>query len=167
MAAWSTSWWRPKARHPRCDLVALCLVGSTQAGTHTIEGDVVGITDGDAITLLDADNCQHTIRLDGIDAPEGKQPFGAASKRSLSRMAYNREAVAECSKTDRYGSDVRRVLVGGIDVCLEQLRAGMAWLFTRYANELQRGRSERYADMEARAERRGLCADREPVAPWE
>ena len=56
----------------RC-ITAICLVGlvaSTHAGTHQIEGRIVGMTDGDTITLLDTDNRQHKIRLDGIDAPE-------------------------------------------------------------------------------------------------
>ena len=85
-------------------LIALCLVGlvgSTHASTHQIEGRVVGITDGDTITLLDADKRQHKIRLDGIDAPELGQPFGRASKQHLAELLANREAVAECSKIDR------------------------------------------------------------------
>lgn len=47
-----------------------------------------------------------------------KQPFGSASRRHLSDLAFNREAHADCSKTDRYGREVCRVLVDGVDVCL-------------------------------------------------
>jgi endonuclease YncB( thermonuclease family) len=36
----------------------------------------VGVTDGDTITLLDADNSQHKIRLDGIDSPSWGNRFG-------------------------------------------------------------------------------------------
>jgi endonuclease YncB( thermonuclease family) len=79
-------------------VVLLCLAGSTAACGGTIEGRIVGVHDGDSITLLDAENRQHKIRLDGIDAPELGQPFGRAAKRHLA----NRMAVAECSKTDRY-----------------------------------------------------------------
>ena len=39
-------------------------------------GKVVGISDGDTITVLDEGNTQHKIRLSGIDAPEKNQPFG-------------------------------------------------------------------------------------------
>ena len=62
----------PKVGHPKRWITALCLVGlvaSTHAGTHQIEGRIVGVHDGDSITLLDVDNRQHKIRLDGIDAP--------------------------------------------------------------------------------------------------
>jgi endonuclease YncB( thermonuclease family) len=153
-------------------ITSLCLVGlvaSTHAGTHTIEGRIVGVTDGDTITLLDADKRQHKIRLDGIDAPESGQPFGRASKRNLSDLAFNQGAVAECSKVDRYGREVCRVLVDGADVCLAQIQAGMAWYFRRYAKELPPDRREQYADAEAQAktERRGLWGDAAPVPPWE
>lgn len=153
-------------------ITALCLVGlvaSTHAGTHQIKGRIVGVADGDTITMLDVDNRQHKIRLDGIDAPELGQPFGRASKQHLAELLANREAVAECSKTDRYRREVCRVLVGGADAGLEQVRAGLAWFFRRYAKELPSDRRQQYADIEAQvqAERRGLWADAEPVAPWD
>lgn len=73
------------AAHKYRWITALCLVGlvaSTHAGTHTIEGRIVGVSDGDTITLLDVDNRQHKIRLDGIDAPERGQQFGEPPQRS-------------------------------------------------------------------------------------
>jgi endonuclease YncB( thermonuclease family) len=50
------------------------------AHSDTLQGHVVGVTEGDTITLLDATNTQHKIRVAGIDAPEKKQPFGQRSK---------------------------------------------------------------------------------------
>ena len=72
-----------------------------------------------------------------------------------------REAVAECSKTDRYRREVCKVLVNGADAGLEQIRAGMAWYFRRYGKELPPARRQQYADMEAQAlaEQRGLWVD--------
>lgn len=162
----------PQAGHPRRGITALCLVGlvaSTHAGTHQIEGRIVGVHDGDTITLLDVNNRQHKIRLNGIDAPELWQPFGRASKQHLAELLTNREAAAECSKTDRYRREVCRVLTGGADAGLEQIRAGMAWYFRRYAKELPPDRRHQYADMEAQAqaERHGLWADAKPVPPWD
>ena len=168
----SHSWSPPKAGRPIRWITALCLVGlvaSTKAGTHQIEGRTVGVSDGDSITLLDAENRQHKIRLDGIDAPESGQPFGRASKQHLAELLANRQAVAECSKTDRYRREVCRVLVGGADAGLEQVRAGLARFFRRYAKELPPNRRQQHSDMEAQAkgERRGLWANSEPVAPWD
>lgn len=145
------------------------LAAGAQAGTHRIESRIVGVTDGATITLLDAERRQHKIRLDGIDAPELGRPFGRAAKQHMADLVANREAVAKCHKTDRYGRNVCRVLVDGADPGLEQIRAGMAWYFRRYANKLPRDRRERYSGAEAqvREARHGLWADAEPVPPWE
>ena len=61
------------------------------------------------------------------------------------------------------------MLVGGADAGLAQIRAGMAWCFRRYAKELPIDRRQQYANPEAQAqaERRGLWADNEPMAPWD
>jgi len=55
----------------------------------TLQGKVVGVADGDTITVLDATNTQHKIRMQGIDAPEKAQPFGQKSQQSLSQMVQN------------------------------------------------------------------------------
>ena len=127
------------------------------------------VTDGDTITLLDVENRQHKIRLDGIDAPELGQPFGRASKQHLAELLASREAAAECSKIGRYRREVCRVMVGGADAGLAQVRAKMAWFFRRYAKELPRDRHQQHADAEAqaRADRRGLWANADPVPPWD
>lgn len=35
-----------------------------------LTGIVVGVADGDTVTVLDADKAQHKVRVAGIDAPE-------------------------------------------------------------------------------------------------
>ena len=55
-------------------LVALLVTGPVCA--EVLVGQVVGVTDGDTITLLDADKVQHKIQVAGIEASEKKQPFG-------------------------------------------------------------------------------------------
>jgi len=37
------------------------MVGGTQAGTHTIEGSIVGVGDGDCLTLLDFNKSQRKM----------------------------------------------------------------------------------------------------------
>jgi endonuclease YncB( thermonuclease family) len=147
-------------------LIVACTAG--HAGT-VITGRVVGIADGDTLTMLDADQRQHIIRLDGIDAPEKAQAFGQASKGHLSDLAIGRDAVAECHKVDRYRRSVCRVTVDDADLCLAQLRAGLAWVFTRYAHELTAQRRADYNDAEsvARREQKGLWRDEAPLPPWE
>ncbi|NDE25913.1 MAG: nuclease, partial [Betaproteobacteria bacterium] len=52
----------------------LLLAGALNAAT--LQGKVIGVADGDTLTLLDAQKNQHKIRLQGIDAPEKVQAFG-------------------------------------------------------------------------------------------
>ncbi len=49
------------------------------------------------------------------------------------------------------------------DANVEQVRRGMAWVFDRYVTD----RSLYAVQDEARAARRGLWADPDPVPPWE
>ena len=69
---------------------------------ETLVGKVVEVTDGDTLKLL-VDEKQHTIRLDGIDAPEGKQPGGDQSTEALSKMVLDKTVKVLVRGTDRYG----------------------------------------------------------------
>ena len=153
-------------------ITALCLVGlvgSTQAGAYTIAGRVVDVADGDTITILDAQNRQHKVRLNGIDSPEMGQPFGRASKKHLSDLLAGSQVVADCGKTDRFGREVCLVRVGEVVAGLEQVKAGMAWYFRRYANEMAPARREHLdtAETDARTDGKGLWAESGPVPPWD
>ena len=132
-------------------------------------GDVVAVADGDTITVLDAGKVQHKIRLTGIDAPEKKQPFGNRSKQSLSDMVFNKTVTVESDKRDRYGRELGKVLAGGKDVNLEQVRAGFAWHYKAYERTQPANDRQAYAaaENEAKAAKRGLWVDADPTPPWE
>jgi len=49
---------------------------------ETLTGRVVGIADGDTLTLLDSSNRQHRIRLSGIDAPRRSNPLATSANRT-------------------------------------------------------------------------------------
>ena len=71
--------------------------------TQTFEGKVVGVTDGDTITILDANNQQKKCRLANIDAPETRgQAFGQAAKAHLSEKIFGKHVVIESSGLDGY-----------------------------------------------------------------
>jgi endonuclease YncB( thermonuclease family) len=135
----------------------------------TLEGRVVGVSDGDTVTVLTAENRQFKIRLSGIDAPEKKQPFGTFAKETLSRQLFGHAVVVEWTKTDRYGRIVGKVEVDGVDANLEQVREGSAWVYTQYLGELPIADRKRYVEAErlAKAEHRGLWRDRNPEPPWQ
>ena len=148
---------------------ALLAVFVCDARAATLEGRVVGVSDGDTVTVLTAENRQFKIRLSGIDAPEKKQPFGAHAKETLARQLFGQPVVVEWSKTDRYGRILGKVEVDGVDANLEQVREGSAWVYTQYLRELPVEDRKLYLEAErlAKAERRGLWRDEQPEPPWQ
>jgi endonuclease YncB( thermonuclease family) len=133
-----------------------------------LEGRVVGVHDGDTVTLLDGARVQHRIRIAGIDAPERGQPFGTAARESLAHLVYGKRVAAHCHKRDRYGRDVCALFVEAQDVGLEQVRIGLAWWYRAYAREQSLADRASYeaAEAEARSAGRGLWRDPSPQAPW-
>ena len=139
------------------------------ANAGVISGRVVGVADGDTVTLLESDHTQHKIRISGIDAPEKKQPFGERSKANMSALAFGKDAEAECNKKDRYKRDVCIVRVSGRDVGLEQIKAGLAWWYREYSREQtpQERRDYEQAETAAKASGLALWSDPMPQPPWE
>lgn len=147
----------------------MILQGHPVRAADSLKGRVVGVSDGDTITVLDAGNRQYKIRLAGIDAPESHQAFGQKSKANLSALVFNRQVVAQCTKTDKYRREICKVLVDDIDANLEQVRTGMAWWYRHYAKEQSRQDQEAYeaAEFNAKIRRTGLWADKNPMPPWD
>jgi endonuclease YncB( thermonuclease family) len=136
------------------------------SGAHAappFSGRVVGVHDGDTLTVLTAENASIRIRLAEIDAPELHQPFGQQSKQSLSDLCFGQQAGVAPVTTDRYGRTVARVSCQGKDASLHQVEAGLAWAYTKY----QTDPAIPAAETVAHAARRGLWADPDPVPPWQ
>ena len=155
-------------RHRLFALLLLLLI-SARVPAETLTGRIIGVSDGDTLTLLDAEQIPHKIRIAGIDAPEKKQPFGEKAKTSLSALAYNRTAEADCRKIDRYRRNVCVVFVGGKDIGLEQIKAGMAWWYQQYSKEQTKQERIDYEQAEflARRHRYGLWNSKNPMPPWD
>ena len=150
-------------------LATLLLFLAGNLNATTLQGKVVHVADGDTITVLDATNTQHKIRLQGIDAPEKAQAFGQKSKQSLHQLVHSKQVRVEFQKKDKYGRAVGKVVYNGTDVCLEQIKLGMAWHYKQYASEQSKEDQELYAQAELTARTRafGLWKDNQPSPPWE
>ena len=142
-------------------MLALFVMLSFSLFSGEIAGRVVRIADGDTITILDATNAQHKIRLQGIDAPEKKQAFGNASRKHLSSLVAGKNVSVKYTKRDKYGRILGTVFADGKDVNLEMLKAGLAWHYKRFDS------TPAYAQAEAaaRAARLGLWQDKSPIEP--
>jgi len=136
---------------------------------QTIIGKVVGVSDGDTITVLDADKRQHKIRLEGIDEPESSQDFGSRAKQSLSDLVFGKTVTVISSKKDRFGRTLGKVMLDGRNINLEQINRGFAWFYVHYATEMKPEDATAYdqAEAQARNEKRGLWADSSPTPPWD
>lgn len=149
---------------PRLVVLALALLASP-AAAEVVRGVVVGISDGDTMTLLTAGSVPVRIRLAEIDAPElHGQPYGQAAKAALSRLAFGRPALADVVTSDQYGRRVAVVDVDGVNINAAMVKQGLASAYLRYETD------PAYSRLEAEARRRklGLWSGqgRPPVEPW-
>lgn len=147
-------------------VIVLLLLTWSQASSaiaQTVTGKVVGIADGDTLTLLTPERTQLKVRLDGIDAPENGQEFSAASKRALSDLTAGKTVTLQVSGTDRYQRTLGTVFADDQNVNLAMVRAGFAWHYVKYSDDHDLAAAERAA----RAESRGLWAGFNPIAPWD
>ncbi len=136
---------------------------------ETLVGQVVAVSDGDTIKVLDDTKKLFVIRLMGIDAPEKAQPYGQRSKQSLSDLVFHDRVEVQWTKQDRYSRLIGKVLrADGADVCLEQLIRGMAWHYKQYAKDQLVEDRLKYgqAELAAREAQIGLWADVAPTPPW-
>lgn len=141
-----------------------------QVQAAQLQGKVVGVTDGDTITLLDADLTKHSVRLTGIDAPEKRQPFGQVSKQSLSSLVFGKTVTVTYDKQDRYGRILGRVgTPDGQNANLQQIQKGMAWHYKHYERDQSPNERRDYAEAERVAQQRkaGLWVDKNPTPPWD
>jgi len=143
--------------------VVVLLAGSLSWAAE-FTGKVVGVTDGDTVSVMHADKAEE-VRLWGIDAPESNQAFGTKAKQAASTLCFGKVVTVTVKDTDRYGRTVGDVVLpDGKRLSRELILAGMGWWYNKYApkdSELQR------AEEEAQKKKRGLWADKAPVPPWE
>ncbi|MBE9610167.1 thermonuclease family protein [Chitinilyticum litopenaei] len=135
-----------------------------------LQGEVVGVSDGDTVTLLGEGRVEYKLRLAYIDSPEKKQAFGQQAKKSLSDMVYRQQIEATITDVDRYGRGVAELRLNGRYVNLEQVAAGYAWVYRQYAKkDLSAGELREFvaAEEAAKAAQRGLWQDGSPTPPWQ
>ena len=146
-----------------------CLLSAISLALHAevLVGKVVGVSDGDTITVLDATKTEHKVRLMGIDAPEKSQDFGNQSKGALSNYIYKHEVNVKYKKLDKYKRKVGKVIFEGKDICLQMIADGMAWHYKDYEKEQSKTDRDLYSqeELKARNEKRGLWQTGNAIEP--
>jgi len=124
---------------------------------------VIAIKDGDTIELL-KDGQPLRVRLLGVDAPEKNQDFGTRSRQFTSDLSFNKYVNLVVDGKDRYGRTVGSIILpDGRTLNQELVRNGFAWHYKAYSKDEELARLEE----EARSEKRGLWAGKNPTAPWD
>jgi len=141
--------------------IGLLISASTSFGQDSFR--VVGIHDGDSITVLSVEKKQIKIRLEGIDAPELKQAFGSRAKEHLSSLIMGKDVTLIVKGEDLYKRTLSKILLDSQDVNLSMVRDGFAWHYSKYSKD------KKFAEAEAQAKikKKGLWIDQDPVPPWD
>ena len=145
--------------------VAVFFAAASAFAAETLKGRVVKVADGDTITVLDAANVQHRIRLDKIDAPEKSQPFGEVARKHLAAFVAGKDVEVEWTKKDKYGrilGTVWAMIPMRTDINLQMVKDGLAWHYKHFDNT----QSYSAAETAARVAGRGLWQDTAPIPPW-
>jgi endonuclease YncB( thermonuclease family) len=127
------------------------------------EARVVGITDGDTITVLTPNKEEVKIRLYGVDAPERKQAYGSKSKEFLASLVFGQTVIISPVGRDLYGRTIAKVFFNGRDVGLTCIEYGYCWWYQDYARKES---VYKKAQEKARKQELGLWADIKPIEPW-
>lgn len=138
---------------------------SQVVGQPIISGRVVGISDGDTITVLQ-DKTQYKIRLYGIDTPESGQDFGQKAKKKISDLVFGKDVRVVFDTTDRYGRTVGTVFVDSICVNEQLIRDGYAWVYRTYCDKPV---CREWINLESQAQKNkaGLWSHSKPIPPWQ
>lgn len=128
------------------------------------EGKVIGIKDGDTFEVL-YDSIPERVRLAEIDCPEISQAFGKNARQYASDLCFSKMVtVTSSGKRDRYNRVVGTITTAdGINVNESLIKKGLAWHYIQYSKNKELSVFEE----EARQAKRGLWADKDPIAPWE
>ena len=145
-------------------LSGLILLGLFCSSSLAFTGKVVGVSDGDTVTVLDH-KTPVKVRLEGIDCPEKTQAFGSRAKLFTSKACFGKTVEVKAKTRDRYGRTIGTVLLpGGTSLNQELVRNGLAWWYVHYA---PRDKTLKNLESEARAQRLGLWKDPSPLPPWD
>lgn len=153
---------RPTSRARPFLWLAMLAVAGFAPVAQNFEARVIGVADGDTISVL-RDGRPVTIRLDGVDCPEGGQDFSQRAKALTSQLVFGKSVTVVPKELDKYGRLVARIVVDGQDVSLALVQAGLAWHYKQYSND----RTLAAAEVEARRAGIGLWSVTSPMPPWE
>ena len=125
---------------------------------------VIGISDGDTITVLLEGNIQKKLRLAEVDCPESRQAFGKNAKQFTSEQVFEKQISFRETDTDRYGRTIAKVYYdNGKYLSAEIIKEGLGWWYYYFSKD----QSLEKMEQDAKSQKLGLWQDSNAVSPWE
>ena len=148
----------------------------------SLEGLVVGVTEGDRITVNSFGTEIH-VRLYGVAAPQTAkvdrftgwykpgQPYAEDAFRALSIKILHQQVKVEIRNTIFFKNDPKQLAIAiiyldGRNINLEMLNDGWAWAYSKFMDKAD-WPQYRASEHAARARRHGLWFQDNPQPPWE
>jgi endonuclease YncB( thermonuclease family) len=129
------------------------------------QGIVSYVVDGDTLHIrplsTPADAQPRKIRIEGIDAPESCQVYGAQSTAALKQLVHSKTVTVTSKRFDDYGRDVAKITINNVDVGAWMVSKGHAWSY-HYRHSAGPYRVEEESAIRAR---QGLFADAAAIEP--
>lgn len=150
----------------RIVLIVIFFLSLSNCLYSQLKGRIIGVSDGDSVSLLDEKNVVFKIRLNGIDAPEKKQDFGNASKNFIGDLIYDKFVWVRTNGLDRYGRTIGTIYLNenmiGKSVNEMSLENGMSWHYKKYDKNILWSNIE----LKAKEDKIGLWQLQNPIPPW-
>lgn len=150
----------------RIVLIIIVFLSLSNCLYSQLKGRIIGVSDGDSVSLLDEKNVVFKIRLNGIDAPEKKQDFGNASKNFIGDLIYDKFVWVRTNGLDRYGRTIGTIYLNenmiGKSVNEMSLENGMSWHYKKYDKNILWSNIE----LKAKEDKIGLWQLQNPIPPW-
>ncbi len=146
-------------------LIAMQAYSTSAKPLNEWKGTVTYVTDGDTLWVRPENASTNSeprkIRIDGIDAPESCQLYGAQSTAALKKLVTSKFVTVQSKRYDDYGRDVATITIANMDVGSWMVRNGHAW---SYHHRHSAG-SYRIEEEAATQSRLGLFADSAAIEP--
>ena len=155
-------------------LGSLCAGSPALAAAEEITGTVTRVVSGDTLFVVEGGN-EVEVRLADIGAPQGSEYYTPASRTLLSNIALNKGARVMITERGGPKRVFGRVFVGPLNVNMELVLRGAAWVCWEYATDTsylpyendavrhQRGLWYRTTQFDARVRCRGRPPALHPV----
>lgn len=130
-------------------VLSLTICMSVVAQNTVFQARVIQIVDGTTVVVETKSQSQFHVGCLGAAAPAAQEPFGAASKQRLSAVLLGETVTIEYTNRNEDGELLGSIRLKDQNVCLDQVRSGLAQLDTGTSALLNSSERESYMNAES------------------